>query len=470
MKILFINKFLDKNTIYRVPLGILYLSSALKKNEHQVYVCEPSREDVFKKVEETKPDLIGYSLRTGFHRYYINLNKELKKQFNFLSIFGGPHATFFPEMIEEDGIDIIAQGEGELAIVDLFNKIEKNQPYLKTENFWFKDKGKIFKNPIRELEQDLDKIPFPDRKLLSYFKEINLSKIHNFITSRGCPYDCSYCFNHQLKQMYSGQKYLRRRSVNNVINEIEQVANDYNLERVHFEDDTFNMDKEWLKEFASKYPGIPFKCNVRANLVDEEVVQLLKKANCISVTFAIEAGNNRIRNEILKRNMTKKQIINCAKLLKKYKIRFITENILANPTSVLSDDIETLDLNLSCRPDYPTVSLLQPYPKTEVFKIALENNQFKEKDINEIESFFKSSALKISDKKERVNLQKIFAIVVAFPSLRKLVFFLIKRKSFTIVYSFLYNLWRPYCLIFKIMPHKLSLKEIFWLMRRYLTN
>lgn len=470
MKILFVNKFLDKHTIYRVPLGILYLSSALKNAGHKVFICEPNRENVFKEVGKIKPDFIGYSLRTGFHRYYIDLNKQLKKEFNFLSIFGGPHATFFPEMIKEDGVDIIARGESELAIVDLFDRFGRGEDYSKTSNFWFKNESGILKNSPAGLEQNLDKIFFPDRDLLRRFKEIKFSKIHNFITARGCPYNCSYCFNHQLKQMYAGQKYLRRRSVDNVIREIEQVRDNFSLEIVHFEDDTFNMNKEWLREFADKYPKIPFKCNLRANLVDEEIVRLLKEANCISVTFAIEAGNDRIRNEILKRNMGKEEIINCAELLKKYNIRFITENILANPTSTLENDIETLDLNLKCRPDYPTVSLLQPYPQTEVFKIALENNQFEEEDIDGIESFFKSSSLKIPDKKERVNLQRIFAIVVAFPFLRRFVSFLVKKKSLTPVYTFLYSLWRPYCLVFKIMPHRLSLREFFWLMRRYLTS
>lgn len=470
MKILFINKFLDKHTIYRVPLGILYLSAALKKAGHQVFICEPKRENVLEKVKRVKPDIIAYSLRTGFHRYYIDLNRRLKEEFSFFSIFGGPHATFFPEIIKEEGVDCVAQGECESAIVDLLDRLEKKQPYLETANFWFKINGKIYQNPLRKLEQDLDKISFPDRSLLDNYKEIKFSRIHNFITSRGCPFNCSYCFNHRLKEIYTGQNYIRRRNVDNVIAEINEVAARYNLGRVHFEDDTFNMDKDWLREFTAKYPKIPFKCNLRANLVDEEVIQSLKEANCISVTFAIEAGNDRIRNDILSRNMSKDQIIKCASLLKKYGIKFITENILANPTSTLSDDIETMDLNIICRPDYPTVSLLQPYPGTKIFEIAVANKQFVAADINNLESFFNSSPLEISQKIERNNLQKLFALIVTFTFFRKYLNFLISKKSLLPFYTFLYSLWRPYCLVFKIMPHKLTPKELFWLVRRYLTN
>lgn len=472
MKILFINKFLDRDTIYRVPLGILYLSSAIKKTKHhhEVFICEPTRENVVAKLRKVKPDIVAYSVRTGFHQYYVDLNRRLKKQFDFFSIFGGPHATFFPEMIKEEGVDCVAMGECESAIVDLLNLLEENQPYLETKNFWFKVKDKVFQNPLRELEQNLDNTAFPDRRLLDDFKETRFSKVHNFIASRGCPYDCSYCFNHRLKQMYAGQRYVRRRSVDNVVEEIKQVADYYSLTRVHFEDDTFILDKQWLKEFASKYPKIPFKCSVRANLVDKEIIQLLKEANCISVSFGIEAGNDRIRNEVLHRQMTKEQIINCARLFKKYKIKFLIQNILASPTSTLADDIETLDLNLECQPDYSVVSLLQPYPRTKIFRMVLENGQFAEKDIDKIKSFYDVSPLKITKKMERINLQRIFALIVAFPFLRKYLNFLIGQKKLYFFYSFLYYLWRPYCLVFKIMPHKLSLREFYWLLKRYLTK
>lgn len=469
MKIMFINKFLDKHSIYRVPLGILYLSSTIKKEGHQVFIAEPTRENIFKKMQEIKPNVVAYSLRTGFHRYYIELNKKLKRQFNYFSVFGGSHPTFFPEMIEEEGVDCIGRGECELAIVNLLNLLRENRPYHKTKNFWFKIDGQIFQNPLEKLEQNLDSLPFPDRDLLNGFKEIGFSRIRNFIASRGCPYDCTYCFNHKLKEMYADNKYVRRRSVDNVVEEIKQVITDYRLTRVHFEDDTFNINKEWLGEFVVKYPKIPFKCNIRADLVDEETIKLLKEANCISVTFGIEAGNDRIRNGILNRHTSKEQIINCAQLLRKYKIKFITENMLANPTSTLSDDIETLDLNLICKPDYPIVSFLQPYPRTEILKIASKNNEYTPKNIEGIKSFYTTSPLKISHKIERTNLQRIFALVTAFPFLRRYVNFLIRQKI-GFIYTFLYAVWRPYCLVFKIMPHKISFKEFLRLIYCYLTN
>lgn len=471
MRVLFINKFLNKHTIYRVPLGILYLS-ALVKNKHKVAICEPSRADPFDVVREFKPDVIAYSIRTGFHQYYLNLNKKLKEKFNFFSVFGGPHATFYPDMIDAEGVDCVMIGESEYAFRELLDNLNDKKTAKKTKNCWIRVNNKIYKNPLMPLEQNLDRLPFPDRDLLINFPEIKNAKIQNFITSRGCPYNCTYCFNHQLKQLYNKQIYVRRRSVDNVIKEVIETQNKFKFTLAHFEDDTFNLDRGWLQEFAEKYPRIPFKCNIRPNLVDEEVIQLLKKANCISVTFGIEAGNDRIRNEIYKRGINKKDITKCAKLLKKYKIRFITENILGSPTSTLADDIETLDLNMACHPDYPTVSLMQPYPKTEIYEIARSNNQLPQEDphFDNLGSFFEGSVLDIPDKEKRLNLQKLFALVVAFPFLRKHINFLISRKRTASLYSLFYNAWRVYCLLFRIMPHKMNIKEVYWLARRYVTR
>lgn len=468
MKVLFINKYLGKDTIYRLPLGILYLS-AMVKDRHQVYVCEPERENLNEVMKNFRPDVIGYSVRTGYHQYYVDLNADLKKHYEFISIFGGPHVTFFPELINQDGIDIVGLGECEGSFAELLDKMDRGEDYTETNNFWFKDSSKIIKNLLSPLEQNLDSLPFPDRTLLNHHPELKVLAIHSFFSTRGCPYGCTYCFNHKFKQLYPGQSYVRQRSVDNLIKEIDFVVASYPVERIMFEDDNFIINKAWLMEFAEKYPKIPFKCMIRANLADEETIMLLKQAGCISVTMGIEAGNDRISNEILKRNLTKEQIVACARLLEKYGIRFITENILANPTSTLADDLETLDLNLVCRPDFANASLLNPYPQTEIYDVAVKAGEYQPKNFDDIASFFDSTPLNIPNIEERKNLQRLFAIIVAFPFLRRYTDFLIRRKQLRFIYSTAYAMWRPYCLMFKIMPHKVTLKELYWITRRYLT-
>ena len=131
MKILFIYKNLY---IYEFK-GLPQLSSILKKHGHEVRLALSERENVSKIIKKWKPDIVGYSITTGLHKYYLNLNRKLKEKANFYAVFGGPHATYFPEIIKEKGVDAVCIGEGEEAIIDLINKFGtkemKNIPILK---------------------------------------------------------------------------------------------------------------------------------------------------------------------------------------------------------------------------------------------------------------------------------------------------------------------------------------------------
>ena len=169
MKVLFINTFLSKGAIYREPLGIMSLISAVN-HKHKVFILEPIREDIHKKISQIKPDVIAYSLRTGFHQYYIDLNKKLKKAYNFISVFGGPHVTFFPQMINQEGVDCICKGESEEAFLEFLDALESKKDYTKIKNFWVKKSGKIYKNSLRPLVQDLDTLKFPNRSLFDKYK------------------------------------------------------------------------------------------------------------------------------------------------------------------------------------------------------------------------------------------------------------------------------------------------------------
>ena len=239
---------------------------------------------------------------------------------------------------------------------------------------------RIITNPVRPYIEDLDSLPFPDRALVYERDPIAArSKIKHFLTGRGCPYNCTYCFNHALSEIYRGKgKRFRQRSVDHVIEEIRWVRDRYPLEFVVFVDDTFVLSNEWLAEFAEKYPrqrsALPFFCNTRANLVTAEQVRLLKEAGCHSVSMGIETGNDRIRNELLKRRMSREQILEAARLIREGGLHFTTTNMIGLPTSTLEDDFETLALNVEARPSYAHVFIFQPYPRTELGEFTREQD------------------------------------------------------------------------------------------------
>lgn len=410
------------------PLGILQIAAVLKKHNFGCELIIPELEvDWEQAVLKINPKIILYSATTGLHNEYLKMNRLLKSKLEFVSVFGGLHPTFFPKFIEEESVDVICRGEGEEAIVELTEKLQGHEDITNIENLWVKKDGKIYKNEMRNLIENLDSLPFPDRHLTAKYKYFRKKKSKTFIASRGCPYKCTYCFNHAYKKMYSNKgNFVRFRSPENVIEEVKKVEADFGIKRVIFQDDIFILNREWFKAFVPLYKkeiGLPYFCHVRSNLIDEEVIKLLKDSGCYAVDLAAESGNDYIRNTLLKREVPKEQIIHVSRLFRKYRLKFVMQNMLCLPTEDLSKALETLKMNIECQPTYAWASIFQPYPNTELAEYSVENNLV-EGEIGNY--YYYDSPLKIKDKREMENLQRFFDITVHHPYLLPLVKMLIK--------------------------------------------
>jgi len=445
-------QFLLKNTGMYERLGIMTLSSILKQNGHEVKLLlteELGEKKIVENVKISKPHVLAYSIMTGEHSYHIELNRMVRSHYNnALSVFGGPHPTYNPEMINMDYVDAICRGEGEIYFLQLIEKLERGEDFYDTQNFWFKKKdGSIVKNNLGSLVENLDDIPFPDRKLM-YEADSSLrargSKL--FMSNRGCPFKCTYCFNHAYNKMTKGRgEMMRYRSVDSIIREIKQVKDNYFLDRVLIDDDIFLLKpKGWLEEFAEKYPkeiGIPIICNVRPNMVSERIGSLLKKSGCTHVAMGIECGNNEIASKLLKRATKNEKIIEAANILNKNKIKIITLNLVGMPLeNPLKVDLETLDFNLKIKPYFAWSSILYPYPGTELGDFAVDHGYFnanfeKVKISNKSESVMKLGNKKLNRKIN--NLHKLMGVIVQFPFLRPLTNFLISLPI-TSFYNWIY--------------------------------
>lgn len=467
MKVLFVSSGLSLVE----PLGIMYLSALLKEGGHETKLIQLEQTNALDKIISYHPDIIAYSCATGMHKFYLDFNLKMKGKFKFNSIFGGPHFTFFPETVEENGVDAICVGEGEYALLDYVNALDSEGKLTNYDipNLWIKKSdGSIKKNTVRDLLDDLDKISFPDREILYESDEFMRNQpVKRFYAIRGCPYQCTYCFNKGYNNIYKGKgKIVRKRTVENVLGEILEVKRNYPLEFVRFVDDTFNIDAKWLEEFSEKYRGkvnLPFSCNIRADIVSEKTARNLKQANCSSVFMAIETGNEEMRYRLLKRKISNEKLIKSVLLIKNENIKVFTQNILGLPGGSLEKDLETLALNIRCKPSLAGASLLLPYPKTEIAAYAIENNYF-HGDFSKVPmNMVQVSLLNFKSEEEKTkiqNLQKLFGIIVSFPFLLPLAKILI-RFNFTRIYTLLGNYWLMYCLKFRIIPVSFSLKQ-YW--------
>ena len=463
MRVLFIVQQIDYE-----PQGIMHLSSALKATGHEVELAIAARYDPLAVTRGFQPDVLAYSVITGSQRYYLDVNRRLKAALpGAFSLFGGPHATFFPEMVEEDGVDGICRGEGEEALVDLLAALADGGPdaALGVSNWSFWRDGKVIANPVRPYIVDLDSLPFPDRALV-YDRDplAARSKIKRFLTGRGCPYDCTYCFNHALDEIYRGKgKRFRQQSVDYVIEEIHRVRTQYPLEFVVFVDDAFVLSHDWLAEFAEKYPrqiGLPFFCNTRANLVSAEQVRLLKAAGCHSVSMGIETADDHVRNGLLKRQMSKEQILEAAQLLREGGLNLATTSMIGLPASALEDDLKTWALNIQARPSYAHVFIFQPYPRTELGDFTREQGWVG--SINDIgEVAWDHSILNFDDRHKRglVVLQRFFALGVEFPRLVPWIKRMLRMPD-NPVFWLLSKLWRGWAIKSRVHPVKLNLREL----------
>lgn len=383
-----------------ISIGLALISAVFKKAGHNVELLDATfgleEEEVIKRIDQFKPGLIGVTAATNDLRYSIYLAKLIKEKMKVLIVCGGYHATVAPEdIIKEECFDVVALGEGEFAFLELADSLEKGKIDTTIKGMWFKKNGKIIKNPVRELNKELDNLPFPDRSIFNYQRYINYNRgLATFLSTKGCPFQCSYCINAALMRMYGAQGYVRFRSVDNLLAEIKEVINKYKVKEIEFYDDTFTLDKKRIKEFCEKYPkevGLPFYINARVNAVDKDIFAMLKNAGCVRASIGIETGDHHIRNEILNRNMTDDEIINTFKWAKDAGLQTYAFNMIGIPFETKESIQKTIELNRKCEPDYVGVSIFNAFKGTELYDVCKKNGWLLDEDST---SYFQSTNVK----------------------------------------------------------------------------
>lgn len=435
MKFLFI---IDTKTIDQEPLGIMHIVSMLKRSGHNCEALDLAREghNLLSAVRHSAPQVIAFSAVTGPHQKLLRVAQEIKYEMNVLSIFGGPHPTFFPEFIENDGVDIICLGEGEDPVLELANALESGGDFTGIQNLWVKQEDKIYRNPTRPFCEDLDSLPWPDREIFNKFPELHIEDTRYFMGGRGCPYNCSFCFNHVAKKVSSGH-YVRWRSVENVIAELENVKAKYGMRFVNFQDDTFILKRTWLETFSIRYREqikLPFLCHVRADLTDNHISQLLADAGCVHVGMGLEAGDDNMRNMVLNKGITREQLLNACSALRAAGITISTQNMFGLPFETIDTVLETIALNIECNPERTNLFFYVPYPRTKLAETSIDAGFYKADDLARIpEEFnveFSSVNLQLENAKQIEQLAKLTRFCVHYPVLFPLIKSLFKLKGF----------------------------------------
>ena len=423
MKILFI--FKSEN--FLVPIGLCAISAMARREGHEVYLSETKLEDPLERVARLKPDIVAFGSSTGESKHYIRLNQKIKQRFpGVFTIMGGPHPTFYPDMIHETTLEAICIGEGEEAFTDVLRALSSGGTVSGIPNIFTRG-DKSF--TVRHLVEDLDSLPYPDYSLLYDNTEMGKYPLKAFMTSRGCPYNCTYCFNSAWRELYSGRgRVTRKHSVDHVIEDIQKVRERWPLSNVKFQDDIFTYRADdWLEEFSRKYKqhiGLPFFILTRCDLLNEDIVKLLKYAGCHTISMSIEAGNPQIRREMLKRRMSDEQIITAHRLCEKYGISTFTNCILGLPQTTIAQDVESLDLCIKSRVNWAEFPIFYPFPKTQLGNQVINLGLYTP-DYNKMHTSYQNASLlscfSEKEKKVQMNMGLLASVAVVFPWLRNLI-------------------------------------------------
>jgi len=371
--------------------GIACLAAAVKAqgNEFRLlhYTVLPTPDQVASHLEEAEPDLIGMSVSTPQNQTATRLLDWARQATDRPIIVGGIHPTLEPEeVIAHPAVDMVCIGEADEALPELCDAIHHGHSFDHIENLWVKSPGGIVRNPVRPLVEDLNRLPDPDR---SVFASAHGSEhIAPFMSSRGCPYSCTYCCNHVLRSLAPNRAcYVRFLGVDRAISQIEaELDQRPQITAVVLNDDILNLDKVWFRQFVREYKlrvDVPFECNTRPDLLDEETADLLDEAGCLRVKIGLESGNEQLRRRVLGRRITDDDLLNSAALLHDRGIQLVTYNMVGLPGERMATMLDTAELNARLRPTAAQVSIFYPFPRTGLWSQCEEEGFFAERPAND---------------------------------------------------------------------------------------
>lgn len=400
-------------------LGIQYLVSVLKQVGHEASVYyDPSLsrdyitqnlflrrvfsrtpEKVANGLNECGGQVVGFSMTSYNYTQSLILVKELKKCYpEKIIVCGGIHVTILPEVVlRNPEIDFAVVGEGELAMTALMNALSampldavKRLPETELKGVWNTCDGTVIRRGVAPLVHEIDSLPFPDK---TDYQRINsaFNKMYSIGASRGCHYGCTFCNSPSVRNMYkeTGQRYVRLRSVDNVIAELRHAKDLYHPRFVEFYDDLFGINEEWLREFHARYPkevGIPFGAETNPLLLSKERLRLMAESGCKCLEIGFQSANEEVRRRLMHRYEKNTQVCEVVKEARSLGI-FVELDFIVNMPDEKPEHLdEVLEFIREARPNLANISFLQFFPGTPITLNAFKEGRITPEEFASIEN------------------------------------------------------------------------------------
>jgi radical SAM superfamily enzyme YgiQ (UPF0313 family) len=401
-----------------LPLSVLCASSLVDKEGYKVKIIDQRIDKNWEKNLRAelakKPLLIGISSMTGAQIGYGLQISKIAKEFDMPIVWGGVHPSLIPEQVLENNlVDMVVKGEGEITLLELANALEKGKKLDGIKGLWYKEGGKIKSNGDREFF-DMNKLPQPPYHLVNvddYFDYFFGHKLLSIQTSKGCPYQCAFCYNLD----FNHRKW-RALTVENALERIQYVVDKFKVKGVWLRDDNFFADFDRAKKILK---GVEKMCiswgssgarvDVMARM-NADYFRLIENSGCKFLFMGYESGCDRILS-LMNKGIITKQIIDTNKKLKDLNVIQRASFIIGYPTETIEETKQTVNFVFKVLRDNPhliVTALLNatPYPGTDLFELAKQHGFHPPKSLEEWNDFkFEVSNIPWEDEKRKKQLR-----------------------------------------------------------------
>jgi len=366
------------------PMGLALIAAVLEREGYPVTVLEADAlklqpEDVVPLV--TDADVIGLTAMTPTINTAIATACHLKKAYPDLPVvLGGAHVTLLPEetLTTAPEIDIIVRGEGEQTIIDLLSALENKNPIDNIPGISYRQDGKVVSNPVTSKNVDLDSLPFlayhllPWRRYKPHPPHGRALPFAAIITSRGCPYRCSYCSKPIFGNKFRGQ------SPQRVVEEVAYLKKKFGIKEFAFYDDVFTLDKRRAHtiadEIIKRELKIHWTCETRVNLVDKELLRHIKQAGCYSIAYGIESGSQEILNT-LDKDINLEQAEEAVHISREAGLQTIGYFMIGSPGESPETIRQTIEFAKRLELDFAQFAVTTPFPGTKLYDLYLDGRK-----------------------------------------------------------------------------------------------
>jgi anaerobic magnesium-protoporphyrin IX monomethyl ester cyclase len=380
-----------------IPIALVYLSSWLEKagiktdiidiksNPYKLFdTSEECRitQEITRRIRIRNPSFVGISCFTPEYNSVMRLARTIKDNSNAKIVVGGVHPTLCPGdfIYKNSPVDFAVMGEGEVTITELVRSSLDNASLKDIRGIAFLENGNMHVTPPRELIDDLGKLPMPsyDKLDMNYYLTVTrfiirymyTSGVH-ILTSRGCPYLCTFCAAKNLWKTPDLKAKVRYKTIKQIVDEVQYLKDRYSIDSFYIADDTFAMSREramgFSDELLARNIDIIWAMETRVNLVNEELLKAIKRAGCIQIEFGVESGSQEALDR-MKKNIRVEDTLRVFDLCRKYGFRTFANLMLNTPGETEEDVRKTFRLKKRIKASHTGVNLTAPIIGTDAYE------------------------------------------------------------------------------------------------------